>query len=105
MLTPRASGTTVEGHFKMLPAVKIFLAVWFAGIFAVVGTIWSVSVPALVAGHPRASGPAVLAVLASLLLPAFGYGLLRFGQWLGRNDTKDILEFLERTLETKGETK
>ncbi len=94
-LVPDGAGTRIEGHFGMDPFVKIFLAFWLGAVF--LG-----GAAALTArfsqGIPNGNVAAIVIPFAMIL---FGLALPKFGQWLGRNEKNNLLEFLQTTLATQ----
>ena len=95
-LTSGDTGTIIEGDFKMHPFVRPFMTFGFSflAVFAVVALV----LPSR--GQPEAAGVRILMLLAAGVMAAFGFGLVRFGQWLGASEQATIIEFLKRTLET-----
>jgi len=94
-LVPQGAGTRIEGHFGMDPFVKVFLAFWLGAVF--LGAVAALTAR-FSQGIPSGDLAAIVIPFAMIL---FGLALPRFGQWLGRSEKKDLLEFLQTALATQ----
>ena len=90
------SGSELSGDFKLHPFVRIFFGIWMTG--ATLGAM-AISVAGLTEGHAERVGPFIALPFA---LPLFGFGMLRFGRWLARNEAPSIVRFLERCAASEG---
>jgi uncharacterized RDD family membrane protein YckC len=87
---PTDAGSELVGEFKLHPFVRVFMGIWFTG--AMLGAT-AITMTVLVRGHAAHAGPALAIPFA---LPLAGFGILRFGRWLARNEPPFIVQFLER---------
>jgi hypothetical protein len=94
--TPSDNGTMIEGDFRMHPFVKIFMISWFCflGIFSVAAFM----LPSR--GQPEAAGNRILMLLVAVGMASFGFGLVKFGRWLGVSEEQVMTAFLKKTFET-----
>jgi len=93
--TAEGNGTRIDVSFGMSRWIAGFMIVWLIGIAAFVVGWWG-SGPA---GSAKAAGAGTLLVFLPLLMLGFGIGLIAFGRWLARNESRELIEFLTRTLE------
>lgn len=84
------SGSELSGDFKLHPFVRVFFGIWMTG--ATLGAM-ALTVGGLAQGHAERVGPLIALPFA---LPLFGFGMLRFGRWLARNEAPSIVRFLKR---------
>lgn len=99
VIVPWGSGARIEGRFGPPRWAQIFLRIWVAFVIAV-------SVPVCVSSMldaQRHRGNAYIGLLISLVMILAGSLAPRFGDWLGRNEKKFILQFLENTLAARPE--
>lgn len=96
-LVPQTTGTRVEGRFGMHPFVKIFLAVWFAGVVSVGGFIFVSSIGQAMSGDVSNNSQRHIGIVVPPILLGFGVLLVRFGKKLGRDEETRILSWLERS--------
>src|SRR6266403_5662660 len=96
-LISQVSGTRVEGRFGMNPFVKMFLAVWFGGVAIIGGMIFIMSVGQVLSGYVNENSRTLVGIVAPLVLPFFGFLLVRFGKNLGCDEEIRILSWLERS--------
>ncbi len=96
-LIPQTTGTRVEGRFGMDPFVKIFLAVWFAGVVTIGGLIFVSSIGQALSGYVSGNSHTNIGIIVPPILLAFGVLLVRFGKRLGRGEETYILSWLGRS--------
>jgi hypothetical protein len=90
-LIPQVAGTVIDVRFGMRPSVKLFLAVWFAGIAAAGAVILS----NILSGN--ATNATTTAIVVPPVLLGFGILLVRFGNRLGHDEETYVLGWLERS--------
>jgi hypothetical protein len=88
------SGTKVEGQFRMLRFVQVFLAVWSAGFLGGFAAI----IYLLLTGAER-HGSIWLLLLGPPALLVVLFGSFSFFRWIARGDKARMLSFIEQTLE------
>jgi hypothetical protein len=90
-----ASGTIVEGDFRMHPFVKGFMFFWFSflAVFAAIALV----LPSR--GQPEAPWGRAALLIGAAVMGAFGVGLVKFGGLLGHGEEEAIVAFLKSTLE------
>ncbi len=81
----------------MHPFVKMFLAVWFGGVAIIGGMIFIMSVGQVLSGYVNENSRTLVGIVAPLVLPFFGFLLVRFGKNLGCDEEIRILSWLERS--------
>jgi len=96
-LVPQTTGTRVEGRFGMHPFVKIFLAVWFAGVVIIGGFIFVSSIGQALSGDVSDNSKRHIGIVVPPILLGFGVLLVRFGKKLGRDEETRILSWLKRS--------
>jgi hypothetical protein len=89
---PDERGTLIQGQFRLHPCARLFMIFWFG--FIAFFIIFAVRAP----GRFDAAR-VVFFVLGPLTMAAFGYGLLKFSWWLARDEKKDIIAVLKKTLQ------
>ena len=94
-----STGSLVHAHFRWHRFVLGFMMVWFSSIVGIGGAIFVISARALFRGENRVGEANVwLGLLFPIGLLGFGIALVRFGQFLGRTDKREILSFIQREL-------
>jgi hypothetical protein len=94
-------GTVISGKLAMDPPVRIFMFVWFAGVILIGGTIFLATISSLISGsggHPQNQWPGV--VIPPLML-GFGYGFIRLGRYLARDEARFLVDFLIKKLDAQ----
>jgi hypothetical protein len=81
----------------MHPFVKIFLAVWFAGVVTIGGLIFASSIGQAFSGDVSDNSRTHIGLVVPPILLGFGVLLVRFGKKLGRDEETYILSWLERS--------
>lgn len=89
--------TRIYGHFRMHRLVHVFLFLWFGGLLAMAGLLLFLPASAWGSGQR----PPMLAVLGPVVMGLLGFGLVRFGQWLGRGQAESLRRFLSQELEAR----
>jgi hypothetical protein len=87
--------TRIHGRFRMHTLVQAFLFVWFGGLLAGAGLLLFLPASAWGSGQR----PSMLALLGPAIMGLLGFGLIRFGWWLGRGQVQSLRSFLTRQLE------
>jgi hypothetical protein len=93
-------GTLIEGDFKMHPAVKVFLVIWFS--FLAFFVLMTVTLTAT--GRAHMDDDRGLALVIPFGMAIFAVALVKFGQRLGRSEEQAILAFLKSALEASDST-
>ncbi len=94
---PDGAQTRIRCRFGLHPLVIVFMAIWFGVVLTASGSIFVVAVVHLI--QHTAVGLAGIAV--PLLMLAFGYGLVRVGRWIARDEQELLTEFLCTTLHAR----
>ena len=93
-----AGGTVISGKVAMHPFIQVFMFVWFG--FAFIGgfamLVTTVNSLRFSSGGQRQN--AWMGIVIPLLMPVFGFGLVRFGRYLARDETRFMKDFLIETL-------
>ena len=89
--------TRIHGRFRMHTLVQAFLFVWFGGLLAGAGLL--LFIPASDWGSGQR--PPMFALLGPAIMGLLGFGLVRFGWWLGRGQVESLMSFLTRELEAQ----
>ena len=87
-------GSIVRWHIGMSAWTKWFMRVWF-GFLAIFSVVW---IPGMLVKFSEGDQDAVWWSLHPVGMALFGWGLIRFGQWLGRNEELALREWLRDTL-------
>jgi len=82
-----SKGTRIEGYFSMHILVKIFMGIWFGGV-TLMGVIEFTAVPSV-------------GIIGYILMLVFGIFIIIGGKYMGKKQEKEIVEFIEKTLEAK----
>jgi hypothetical protein len=94
-----STGSLVHAHFRWNRFVLGFTIVWFFGIIAIGTAIFVTSARALLRGENRVRETNVwLALLVPIGLLGFAMALVRFCEFLGQTNKREILSFIEREL-------
>lgn len=104
-LRGEAGGTVISGEFAMHPFVNAFMFVWFGGVILIGGTGFLAAVGTIffVSGSQRQT--AWMGVVIPPLMLAFGFGLVRFGRYLARDEARFLTDFLAQTLDAKAQNR
>ncbi len=95
-LTAAASGTVIEGKFRMHFFIRIFLSMWFTAVIAIGGRIAIFSIKSLVAG--RSSEDTYIGLLVPGALILCGLLMVYWCKTLGTDDEAQIVTFLQNAL-------
>jgi hypothetical protein len=87
----------IRGRFRMHPFVRGFLFLWFGGLMVIGSLIVLLPATAWGSGRP----PPVLVVLGPAGMMLLGYGLVCFGQRLGKGQLASLRCFIERELDAR----
>jgi len=94
-----AGGTAIVGTLGMHPAVEAFMVLWFGGVLLLGGSMFVMSLRTLLAGTADSTQNVWMGILVPPLMLAFGYGLVRFGRHLARDEERFLRQFLISTLD------
>jgi hypothetical protein len=90
---PEGEGTRIELTLGVMRWTRWIMIAWLS--FMTLFCIGWFAVPA-----PRSGTmPAALAQIFPVLILAFGLLIIRFGRWLSRDEPRQLIDFLSRTLE------
>lgn len=95
------TGTVISGEFAMHPFVRVFMILWFSGVILIGGTMFFITIGALLFGPTHHGDHAWIGAVVPPIMIGFGVGLIRFGQYLARNEARFITDFLLQTLNAK----
>jgi len=94
--------TRIVCRIGMEPAVRVFMTVWFGGVLLIAAVVmassaWSIlELGSFGYSHYRKY---LFGLLAPPPMTVFGFLLVRFGQYLARNERDFLLTFLRTTLD------
>jgi len=97
-LRPEAGGTVISGEVAMHPFVRVFMLIWFGGVILIGGTMFVATVGTMLFGSGSQYQNAWMGAVIPPILLAFGFGLVRFGRYLARDETRFLTGFLIQTL-------
>jgi hypothetical protein len=97
-LKTNGRGTIVEGYFDMARVTKFFMRIWLGCAILMGIPIFVSTLRALIRGNSHAPEGFLIGLLVPSTMVLFGILFPKFGLWLGRNEEKYILEFLQTTL-------
>lgn len=89
ILVKKHENTVIEGQFHMHPFVRFFMFIWFTGIILEGGIILF------------KTQFMIIGLLSQIIFIIFGIGLIKIGNFFGRNEKKYMIEFIEKTLKAK----
>jgi len=100
-MRPGPEGTIISGEVAMHPVVQAFLFIWFGfvilvGLGMLLAAVGSKSSHSGVELHNGWLGAFVISVML-----IFGYGLVRAGRHLARDEGRYLSDFLIRTLDAR----
>lgn len=91
------SGSRISLRFGMSTFTTIFLTLWFAMAALIGGAMTIYAVTAYFRGEAQ---PETWVFIAGpLTIAGFGIGIVKFGRWLGRNESGFLAAFLQTKLE------
>jgi hypothetical protein len=96
-LKPVADGTEIVGNIGMHLFVRVFLCVWFAGVFLIGGTIFFATARDMIIGS-RAPGSNWIGLIVPLIMLFFGFILVGFGRCIANTESDVLSGFLMKTL-------
>ena len=100
-MRPEAGGTVISGKITMHPLVRLFVIVWFGAIIYIPGPAFLRTIYSMIVGSSTEyENTAVLLVMFPVML-ALGYGLIAFGRYLARDESRFLTEFLIRELDAR----
>jgi|HubBroStandDraft_6_1064221.scaffolds.fasta_scaffold113318_2 hypothetical protein len=97
-LKANGRGTIVEGYFDMARVTKWGVRIWLGGAILMGIPIFVSTLRDLIRGSSYAPEGFLIGLLVPPTMVLLGILLPKFGLWLGRNEEKYILEFLQTTL-------
>ncbi|SRR5258706_4866918 len=95
-LKTTSAGSLIQVRTGLQPLVLVFSILWFGGVTLVGGLMMLVGILQLIGTMERAEGSPWLGIVMPPALLAFGLLLTR----TGRSDAVELLQFMERVLET-----
>lgn len=100
-LQPTGTGTLITGEFGMHPLVKGFMTVGL-GVLAIAAVPFAIYSGVSFLRSPGDDATKHLfGVLVPVAMLAFGFGLVRFGRYLARNEARFLTDFLIQALEAR----
>jgi hypothetical protein len=97
-LKANGRGTVVEGYFDMARVTKAFMRIWLGGTILIGAAVFFSTLRDLIRETSNAHEGLLIGLLVPPAMVLFGVLFPKFGLWLGRNEEKYILEFLQTTL-------
>jgi len=97
-LRPEAGGTVISGEVAMHPFVRVFMFIWFGGAILIGGTMFVATIGTLFFGSGSKHQNAWMGAVIPPVMLVFGFGLVRFGRYLGRDEARYLTDFLIQTL-------
>jgi hypothetical protein len=98
-LRSEAGGTVISGEVAMHPFVRVFMFIWFSGVVLIGGTMFVATVGTMLFSAGSQHQNAWMGAVIPPLMLAFGFGLVRFGRYLARDETRFLRDFLIQTLD------
>lgn len=100
-MRPEAGGTAIFGNISVHPLVRVAMIVWFGAIIYLAGPAFLHTVYSMLVGSaPEYENSGVLLVMFPVIL-ACGFGLIAFGRYLARDETRFLTEFLIKELDAR----
>ncbi|MBE7211210.1 MAG: hypothetical protein INR65_09340 [Gluconacetobacter diazotrophicus] len=101
------SHTLIRCHFSMHPFVLAFLVVWFGFVSFFSIATFTMFLSGRLVIYQSALQPPWLGLFAPVAMLLFGFGMVRFGRYLARNERPFLLDFVCRILmvDSAGQTK
>ena len=78
--------------------VRVFMCIWFGGVILIGGTGFVVTVGTIFFGSSSQHQNSWMGVVIPPVMLVFGFGLVRFGHYLARDETRFLTDFLLQTL-------
>ena len=97
-LRPEAGGTVISGEVAMHAFVKVFMFIWFGGVILIGGTAFVVTAGTIFFGSSSQHQNAWMGAVIPTVMLLFGFGLVRFGRFLARDEARFLTDFLMQTL-------
>ena len=97
-LSDEDGGTRIRCQFSMRLLSRLFMAVWFGAALLISGVIFLRALAALLVDASGAPAGTWLGVTILPVMLAFYFGLVRFSQYMARNERLFLVEFLHRTV-------
>jgi hypothetical protein len=97
-LRAEAGGTVISGGVAMHPFVRAFMFIWFGGVILIGGTMFVGAVWTMLSSADGQRQHVWMGVVIPPFMLAFGLGLVRFGRYLARDETRFLTDFLIQTL-------
>ncbi len=97
-------GTRIEGQFNMHELVKTFMVIWFGMLAFIGGGIFLASLQELL--HIKIIGGTFygepwIGIINPFLFLAFGIFIIKLGQFFGKKQEMETIEFIKNILEAK----
>lgn len=93
--------TWIRCRFYIHPTIIAFMALWFAGVCGIGGTIFVTSLETLMFGPSDSPAEAWAGAIVPPLMLAFGIGLICVGRYFARHDRQFLLTFLHDTVDAR----
>jgi hypothetical protein len=100
-LKPSENGTELLFTIGLHPFVKIFMSIWFGGLFVIGGLIFIITLSSLFEKNASADSGMIMGILIPPGMAIFGIALLKFGRYLARNESAFLKTFLVHLLDAK----
>lgn len=97
-LRHEAGGTLISGEVAMHPFVTVFMFIWFGFVILIGGTMFVATVGTLFFGPGNRHENAWMGAVIPPVMLVFGFGLVRFGRYLARDEARFLTDFLIQTL-------
>ena len=82
--------------------MKIFLCIWFGGVILIGGMAFLTAIRQLLFGVGGVQNPALAIAVLPVML-AVGYGFVRLGRYIARDEARFLTDFLIRTLDARAQ--
>jgi len=96
---PGSDGTLIRGRYKMDNSTRIFMGFWFGFCILMFGLFFWACVIAPATGFETVDRTPYWTILVPIIMVAFGYWLVRFGQRVGLAQKRSMEEFFRTAFE------
>jgi hypothetical protein len=98
-MKPTTGGTLISGELAMNPIVWPVMFVWFGGVILIGGMMFVATLGSLLGGSSTLDEEGWGGILVFPVTLAFGFGFVRFGRYLARDEGPFLRDFLIKTLD------